>query len=576
MTSNEVRQKYLNFMEKKGHAIVPSASLVPENDPSALFISAGVQPLVPYVLGEPHPQGKLIANIQKCVRTQDIEEVGDATHDTFFEMLGYWSFGEYFKEQSIKQLYEFFTEDLGLDKNRIYITCFEGDENAPKDEESAEIWKSLGIDESRIYFQGAESNWWSVGDNGPCGPDTEVFYDVTGELGDMTQEAFTLADDTQKVVELANSVFMQYEKKDGKIVGELPNKNVDMGSGFERVVMAVQEKENIFDTDLFVPIMEQIPGDDLRARRVVADHIRTATLMIADGVLPANTDQGYILRRLLRRAVRYSDILEMPQNSIQNLVDGVAQIYEETYSNISVQKDQIKKVINEEEEKFRKTLSQALKEFEKISTTDISGKDAFILFSTYGLPIEETLELAEQKDIKVDLDGYRAEFEKHQELSRTSSAGKFKGGLAGSGEMETKYHTATHLLQAALKKVLGEEVSQKGSNITADRLRFDFTYPEKLTEEQKNEVEDLVNENISKGLDISMEEMTLDEAKEQGAVGVFDDKYGDKVKVYSIGDFSKEICGGPHVENTKDLGVFRIKKEEASSAGVRRIKAVLE
>lgn len=580
MQSHEIRQKFLDFFAKRGHAVIPSASLVPENDPSVLFNTAGMQPLVPYLMGQSHPSGKRLVNCQKCVRTQDIDEVGDNTHDTFFEMLGNWSLGDYFKEDTIKWSYEFLTskeEGLGLDSSRLYVTVFEGDENAPKDIEAFEIWKKY-IPENRIYYMSAKSNWWSVGDNGPCGPDTEMFYDITPDgLGDLTKEEYMKVDEAQQIVEIWNDVFMQYEKKDGKVVGKLTQQNVDTGSGLERIVMAVQGKNNIFDTDLFSDIIAKIEefttGDDTRAKRIVADHIRTSVLLIADGVVPSKSKQGYILRRLLRRAVRYADILKMESGSLVHLVDIVIEKYKMVYPEILEKKGDITTLILDEEIQFRKTLSQGLKEFEK-------GIDPFILATTYGFPIELTEELAKEKGITIDRAKFDQEMKEHQEKSRSASAGMFKGGLAGHGDMEIKYHTATHMLNQALREVLGNHVVQKGSNITPERLRFDFSHGDKMTDEEIKRVESLVNEKIQEGLPVIRSEMSLDQARQIGALGVFGDKYESMVSVYQIGEgddlFSREICGGPHVENTKELGKFSIKKEEASSAGVRRIKAVLE
>ena len=587
MQSEEIRNRFLKFFEKRGHTIIPSASLVPENDPSVLFTTAGMQPLAPYLLGEQHPKGKRLVDIQKCVRVQDIEEVGDNTHDTFFEMLGNWSLGDYFKKDAIRFCYEFLTDEkegLGLDKEKIYITVFAGNENISRDEESKEAWMSLGVPENRIYY--LEDNWWSPGDNGPCGPDSEVFYDVTDKnLGDLSHEDFLKADEEQMVVEIGNNVFIEYEKKDGKVAGKLAKRNVDFGGGLERQVMAVQGKDSIFETDLFVPLMDKIHEiatvDNKMACKIVADHIRTSVFMVSDGVVPSNTDRGYILRRLLRRAVRYADILGMPEGTLPPLVDIVVEKYKNVYSELAENSEKIKEEIAREVLKFRKTLRKGLQEFNKLSEGDISGKDAFLLFSTYGFPIDMTKELAKGKGISVDEDGFDKEFKKHQELSRSGAEQKFKGGLANTDEMSVKYHTATHLLNQALRDVLGDHVSQKGSNITSERLRFDFSHGEKLTDEEKKRVEDIINQKITSALPVSHKDVSLEEAKEMGAIGVFGDKYGDTVRVYQIGSentsvFSLEICGGPHVENTSLLGHFRIKKEQASSAGVRRIKAVLE
>lgn len=585
MDSNEIRSRFLKFFEeRKGHAIIPSASLVPENDPSVLFNTAGMQPLVPYLLGEAHPKGKRLADIQKCVRTNDIDEVGDNTHLTFFEMMGNWSLGDYWKKDSINWSFELLTNKeygFGLDPQRLYVTCFEGDENAPKDVESAEIWseiyKNAGLDpEKRIFYRPKDKNWWSAGPNGPCGPDTEMFYDLTGELNQgLTLEEYLKADDEQKVVEIWNNVFMQYLSKDGKVVGELPNKNVDTGAGFERMVAVVQRKNSVFETDIFVDVIEITSKltNNSKAQRIIADHLRTAVFMIADGVIPSNTDRGYILRRLLRRAVIKTDKRYIDDENIQKLVNIFASKYESGYPEIIKNSENIVGVIVTEITKFSKTLEEGLKQFEK-------GEDPFVLFTTYGFPLEITKELAKEKGISIDEEKFKADFERHQEVSRQGSEQKFKGGLSGTGEMETKYHTATHLLHQALREVLGSEVSQKGSNITPERLRFDFTFPRKLTDEEKLNVENLVNEKISLSLPVNKVVMKKEEAEKTGALHFFGEKYPDEVNVYYIGDsldtaFSKEFCGGPHVENIGTLGKFKIQKEEAVSAGVRRIKAIL-
>jgi len=590
MNSREIRNRFLSFFEKRGHVIIPSAPLVPENDPSVLFNTAGMQPLVPYLMGTPHPQGARLANAQKCVRTQDIDEVGDNTHDTFFEMLGNWSLGDYFKEDAISWSYEFLTskdEGLGLDPRRLYVTVFEGNDDAPRDHEAFEIWRRY-LPEDRIFFMSAKSNWWSPGDNGPCGPDTEMFYDVTLQgLGEMTKEQFIAADKMQNIVEIWNDVFMEYEKREGKVIGKLAKKNVDTGSGLERIVMAMQGKNNIFDIDLFVPIIEKIKTlagveiHDVRALRIVADHIRTAVFMIADNVRPANTDRGYILRRLLRRAVRYADVLGIAHNTLAELVPVIAEMYKDVYDNIGSQMSQISEEIYKEEVKFRKTLERGLKEFLRLSQTGtISAEDTFQLFSTYGFPLEMTEELAKEKNVSVDRAGFEVAFRKHQELSRAGAEQKFKGGLADTGEMSTKYHTATHMLNQALHLVLGDHVSQKGSNITSERLRFDFAHSEKMTDEQKKSVEDIINKKIEEALPVTYEDVSIDEARRRGALGVFGEKYGETVRIYKVGDadkrFSLEICGGPHVTNTSELGHFRIVKEEAVAQGIRRIKAVLD
>lgn len=595
MDSREIRDRFLRFFEKRGHTIIPSAPLVPENDPSVLFNTAGMQPLAQYLLGASHPSGRRLVNSQKCVRTQDIEEVGDKTHDTFFEMLGNWSLGDYFKEEAIGWSFEFLTskeEGLGLDPSRLYVTVFEGNDDAPRDEEAFEIWKKY-MPENRIYFMPAKSNWWSPGDNGPCGPDTEMFYDITERgLGDMTKEEYMTADDRQDIVEIWNDVFMEYEKKDSKVIGKLEQKNVDTGSGLERVVMAVQGKDNVFDTDLFAPLVHKITElaggsieDDvasIRATRIVADHVRTAVMMIADGVRPSNTDQGYILRRLLRRAVRYADMLGIGHGMLSELVPVVAEKYKGVYDNVFAQMDFIVKEIWEEEDRFRKTLERGTKElaglFEKKS---ISGVDAFKLFSTYGFPIEMTEEMAEEHHIAVDRASFDIEFKKHQELSRAGAEQKFKGGLADMSEKTTTLHTATHLMLAGLRKFLGNDVHQAGSNITEERTRFDFTYPQKVERDVLDKVEAYVNEAIAKNSTVKIEQMKKEDAKARGVEGSFWEKYPDVVNVYSVvapdgAQYSAELCGGPHVEKTQGMGTFKILKEEASSSGVRRIKAILE
>ncbi len=587
MESSQIRKKFLDFFEKRGHAIIPSASLVPENDPSVLFTTAGMQPLVPYLLGQTHPKGKRIANVQKCVRTGDIDEVGDNTHLTFFQMMGNWSLGDYFKKEAIEWSYELLTskeEGFGLDPQRLYITVFEGDENAPRDEESYSIWKEIfernNVSGERIYFMGAKSNWWSAGDNGPCGPDTEMFYDLTGSLNaGLTKEEYLKADEEQKVVEIWNDVFMEYEKKDGKVIGKLKTHNVDTGAGLERITTVLQGKGNVYETDLFTPILKKIrelaKTEDQRLEKIIGDHIRTAVFMVADGVIPSNTDRGYILRRLLRRAVRFSDLLGMePMSSIVSVAQTVQDKYKDVFPEVDLLGgSSIREVLKNEEGKFRETLSKGLKEFEK-------GTDAFTLFSTYGFPLEMTLELAKEKGVAVDVKKFEEEFKTHQELSRTSSAGMFKGGLANQNEKTIKLHTAHHLLLAALQEVLGRDVKQRGSNITEERLRIDFSFPRKLTPEEIKQVQDIVNKNIQEGHLVVRREMPRIEAETLGAEMEFGAKYPDVVSIYFIEDkegnaISKEFCGGPHVDNTKDLGTFSVIKEEAVSAGVRRIKATL-
>jgi alanyl-tRNA synthetase len=581
MQSEEIRQRFLSFFEKRGHAVIPSASLVPENDPSVLFTTAGMQPLVPYLLGEEHPKGRRLVNVQKCVRTGDLDEVGDNRHFTFFEMLGNWSLGDYFKEDAIRWSYDFLTsetEGLGLDASRLYVTVFEGNADAPFDEESKRVWMSLGIPEHRIYKLGAKDNWWSAGENGPCGPDTEMFYDMTEEgLGELSLEDFINASEREDVIEIWNDVFMEYLKQDGKVVSKLSKQNVDTGAGLERMTAVLQGKQTAYETDLFEPIMRRIKSissvSDLRAERVVADHIRAAVFMIADGVTPSNTDRGYILRRLLRRAVRYADLLGIREGELFNVADSVISKYRSIYSELEDKSERVINEIRSEEGKFRKTLKDGLKQFEK-------GTDPFVLFTTYGFPFELTQELARENGVELNESDFKKKFEEHQEKSRAGAGEKFKGGLADTSEEVVKLHTATHLLHQALHDVLGDEISQRGSNITSERLRFDFSFPRKLTEEEKSEVERIVNGKITQALSVKQIMLPKADAERIGAHHFFDQKYPDEVSVYYIGEtlegaYSKEFCGGPHVDNISVLGTFKIIKEEAVSAGVRRIKAIL-
>lgn len=590
MHSIEIRKKFLEFFRSHGHVIISSSSLVPaETDPTALFTTAGMHPLVPYLLGKQHPSGKKIANIQKCVRTGDINEVGDARHLTFFEMMGNWSFGNYFKKEAIEWSWEFLTDKkcLGLDKNRLAVSVFTGDENAPFDEEAFDLWKKLGVPEYRIAKLPKEKNWWGpAGRTGPCGPDTEMFY----WTGDALKIPISFSDDNDLWVEIWNDVFMQYNKGENGRYYPLEQKNVDTGMGLERIAMVMQSKENIYETDLFQPLIVKIksqisnfePFDTKKEKsiRIIADHVKASVFIIGDEVAPSNVGRGYVLRRLLRRAVRHNKLLGTERNFLAEFALPVFEIYKEFYPELLIKKEMILDTINEEEKRFSKTLEKGLKKFEEISQKgDISGKDAFILFSTYGFPLEMAIELAKEKKLKVDLKAFNEELENHQNASRTASAGMFKGGLANAGEKTTKYHTATHLLHKALKLVLGDSVTQKGSNITSERLRFDFSWPEKMTKEQIEKVEEIVNGKIKENLPVSCQEMNLEEARNSGAIGLFGSKYETKVKVYTIGDkescFSKEICMGPHVASLSGLGRFKIIKEEAVSAGVRRIKAVL-
>ena len=583
MKAIEIRNKFLEFFKKHNHTIIPSAPLIPENDPSVLFTTAGMQPLVPYLLGEKHPGGKRIADYQKCVRTVDIDSVGDNRHLTYFEMLGNWSLGDYFKKDAIAMSYKFLTEELGIDPEKLSVTCFAGDADAPKDIEAFEAWKNAGIPEERIYFYGKEDNWWIAGEEGPCGPDTEMFLD-TGKPA--CSENCQPSCNCGKYVEIWNNVFMEYYKsKDG--IKKLEQKNVDTGLGLERMAMLLQKVETPFDTELFKPVMEELEKlekiDDIKSRRIVAEHLRSSIMIIADGGRPSNIDRGYVLRRLVRRMTRHMSKLQIDLENISDLIDLTINNLNEMYPELQTKRDIIKNVIIEEKDKFIKTLGHGEKEFEKVinkleqeNKNVIDGKTIFKLYETYGFPPEITADLAQEKGYKIDLTEFDKLFKEHQEKSRLGSEQKFKGGLAEQNEITTAYHTATHLLHQALRNVLGDHVKQSGSNITTERLRFDFSHPEKMTPEQIKQVEDIVNEQIKRDLNVVSEEMPLEEAKKSGAIGLFENKYGDTVKVYTIGDFSKEICGGPHVKHTGELGHFKIKKEESSSAGIRRIKAILE
>jgi alanyl-tRNA synthetase len=579
MTSGEIRKKYLEFFEGKGHKIIPSASLVPENDPSVLFTTAGMHPLVPYLMGEKHPSGTRLVDVQKCIRTGDIDEVGDNTHLTFFEMLGNWSLGDYWKKESIEWSFEFLTKELEIAVERISITCFAGDGDVPRDNESAEIWKNLGIPEEKIKFLGREDNWWGpAGETGPCGPDTEIFVDG---------------------IEIWNNVFMEYNKTVEGEYEPLKQKNVDTGMGLERTLMILNGQKSVFETDVF----EGLIKEDNKESRIVADHIKASVFILSEGIEPSNTGAGYVLRRLIRRAVRYGADF--------SLAEKVIEIYKDTYPELSKNKEFILKNLEQEKGKFEKTLENGLKEFNKISVeielptirifvnrkptkeeeekmnkpvkseNFIDGTTAFNLYQTFGFPVELTVEIAKEKGMTVDMEGFEKEMKKHQELSKTASAGMFKGGLADAGEETKRLHTATHLLRQALEEVLGENIMQKGSNINAERLRFDFGFGRKMTDEEKQKVEDLVNQKISENLPVNKVVMNREEAEKTGAAHVFGEKYGDEVSIYYVGPsldeaWSKEFCGGPHISNTSELGKFKITKEESVSAGVRRIKAILE
>ncbi len=584
MKAIEIRNKYLNFFKEHGHKVIPSAPLIPENDPSVLFTTAGMQPLVPYLLGEKHPEGKRLTDYQKCLRTNDIDEVGDNRHLTYFEMLGNWSLGDYFKEEAIAMSFEFLTKELGIPVEKLSVTCFAGDKDCPRDTVTAECWKKAGIPEDRIYFFGKDDNWWIAGEEGPCGSDTEMFYD-TGKP--KCSEGCDPSCGCGKYVEIWNNVFMEYYKdKDGKYT-KLKQHNVDTGLGLERMTMLLQGKETPFDTELFAPVMNKLQElavvDDIASRRIVAEHLRASMMIILDGGLPSNVDRGYILRRLIRRMTRHLRKLQINLDTLPELIELNIETLKEMYPELVKNKEKIVSVIIEEKNKFEKTLERGEKEFNKIARKleeqgkDILlGKDIFNLYETYGFPPEVTADLARERNLKIDNKEFEQLFKEHQEKSRMGSEQKFKGGLSGNGKMETKYHTATHLLNAALKVVLGKDVHQKGSNITPERMRFDFSCDHKLTDEEKQKVEELVNKWIQEEIPVTVEEMKKDEAIKSGAECMFIEKYPDIVTVYSIGDVSKELCGGPHVKNTKELGKFKIKKEEASSAGVRRIKAVLE
>lgn len=600
MTAADIRKKYLDFFASKGHAIIPSASVVPENDPTVLFTTAGMHPLVPYLMGEKHPQGNRLADSQKCIRTGDIDDVGDNRHLTFFEMLGNWSLGDYFKKEAITWSWEFLTDEkwLGLDPHRLYVTVFAGDANSPVDEDSIAAWKEqfakMGIEagvcaenqkakeDSRIFLLGAKDNWWGpAGETGPCGPCSEMFYDVRSHEGSLEGRTHEEWVDDFRIMEIWNDVFMEFNKVAPGKYEKMAQQNVDTGMGLERTITVLSGKDNVFDTDLFLPIIakiEELSGkkyinDDVkRSMRIIADHIKASVFIIADGIEPSNTERGYVLRRLIRRAIRQGHLLGIKETLTVNVALVVQEMYGMIYSNIM--QDKVMVELQKEEEKFRKTLENGIREFDKHTMLD--GKIAFDLYQSYGFPIELTRELAREKGINVNEDDFNEELKKHQELSRTASAGMFKGGLADNTEETKRLHTAAHLMLAGLRKVLGEHVHQKGSNINGERLRFDFSHPEKMTEEQKKQVEEFVNAAIQAKKPVTMTQMTVDEAKSQGAEGAFENKYGDVVKVYKIEGFSNEICGGPHVKNTEDLGgIFTIVKEESSSSGVRRIKAVI-
>lgn len=593
ITSKELRQLYLDFFQSKGHAVIDSASLIPENDPTVLFTTAGMHPLVPYLMGQKHPAGTRLTDVQKCVRTGDIDDVGDASHCTFFEMLGNWSLGDYFKKEAIAYSWEFLTSEewLGIEKDRLYFTCFEGDADAPRDTVSHDYWAEMGVLQSHIFYLPKKYNWWGpAGLTGPCGPDTEMFID-TGKAA--CSPDCSPACSCGKYLEIWNDVFMEYNKTaDGKFE-PLAQKNVDTGMGLDRTVATLQGVGSVYDTDAFTGILAAISrlsgkqysdGDDVtRAFRIIADHTRCAVFMLGDhrGVTPSNVDQGYILRRLIRRAIRYCMQLGVQEGGLAEVARAVIAQYGGFYTELAANSARILDELNKEEQRFAKTLTKGIKEFERLTASlgggTLKGQDVFHLYDTFGFPLEFTQELAHESGFEVDVDGYHVAFSEHQKKSQAGAEQRFKGGMADNTEATTYLHTATHLLQAALRKVLDDkDIAQKGSNITAERLRFDFSFPRKLTPEEVKAVEAAVNDIIARDMPISFQEMTVEQAKEAGAIGLFESRYAERVKVYSMGDFSKEICGGPHAEHTGALGKFVIKKEEASSAGVRRIKAILE
>ena len=585
MDRKQLIQKYIEYFKSKNHKEIPNASLIPENDPTVLFTTAGMHPLVPFLSGQKHPQGKRLVNVQRCIRTQDIDQVGDTTHHTLFEMLGNWSLGDYFKKEAIQLSFEFLTKELRIPIDNLAITIFKGDKNAPKDEESAQVWQGLGISKERIAFLGKKDNWWGpAGNTGPCGPDTEMFYWKPNDT--LTPKKFDPNDDNW--VEVWNDVIMQYNKDENGNYNEAKQKNIDTGMGVERTVAILNNLEDNYLTEVWLPIIEEIEhlsnkkySENKRTMRIIADHIKASVFIIADGITPSNTEQGYVLRRLIRRTIiKMRELGFVGTDLTRPIAEEVFKIYDD-YDHLQKNKKQILKELDKEEEKFEKTLEKGMNIFSKHSEQNIDGKTAFLLFQSYGFPIEMTKELAKEKNIKVNEVDFNQELQKHQELSRTASAGKFKSGLADNSEQTKKLHTACHLLNEALRAVLDKpDLHQKGSNITPERLRFDFTFDRKLTPEEIKDVEDMVNLKIQANLPITCETMPLPKAKESGAKGVFDSKYQDDVRVYTVGnigeEFSKEICAGPHVENTSELGTFKITKETSSSSGVRRIKAILE
>lgn len=586
MEKANLKDLYINFFVENGHVQIPSAPVVPENDPSVLFNTAGMQPLVPYLMGQKHPLGTRLCDYQKCIRTNDLESIGDKTHHTFFEMLGNWSLGDYFKKESITWSFEFLTKVLNIPVEKLAVTVFEGNDEVPRDEESANVWKSLGIPQERISYLDKDNNFWIAGEVGPCGPDTEIFYWRSNDPVPQKHDP-----EDERWVEIWNNVFMQYERHQDGTVTELPHKNVDTGMGVERTVAILEGVDDNYLTSIWKDVVDKIEemsnttyAENAKSIRIIADHIRTAVFISGDnsGIKPSNTDQGYILRRLIRRMIRHAKKIgiDLESGFERTLALMIIEKYAKYYDELEKNKEIILDVLTNELKKFNRTLEKGLREFEKIVSnlegTTLNKDLAFKLYDTYGFPLELTVELAEEKGITVDKAGFEQKFKEHQEKSRAGSEQRFKGGLAGDGEVETKYHTATHLLNAALKQVISKDVHQRGSNITVERMRFDFNCDHKLTDEEKQKVEDLVNEWIKQEIPVTVEEMSKQEAIDSGAECMFIEKYPDIVTVYSIGNVSKELCGGPHVQNTKELGHFKIKKEEASSAGVRRIKAILD
>jgi len=588
MKAIELKKAYIKFFKLNRHVRIPSAPLIPENDPTVLFTTAGMHPLVPYLSGAKHPAGNRLVNCQKCVRTGDIDEVGDTTHLTFFEMLGNWSLGNYFKEEAITLSFRFLTEVLNISVDKLWVSCFEGDDDAPRDTEAAEIWEKLGMPKERIVFLDKKHNWWGpAGLTGPCGPDTEMFIELDQEPCSPNCD---ITCNCGKFVEIWNDVFMQYNKKDDGTFEPLAQQNVDTGMGVERVTAILQGKKSCFETEVFSGLFQkfsEISNVDSpiseRSGRIVVEHIRAAVFLMSDGVRPGNVDQSYVLRRLIRRAIREARKLGVTEPFTHKLAQVVISENCDFYPELTSNSNEILQALKDEEQQFAHTLEKGLKEFNKlinampahVKKKVISGRKAFNLYETYGFPLELTIEMATEHGFSVDEDGFNKAYKKHQEQSRAGASEKFKGGLADNSEQTTALHTATHLLHTALRTVLGEHVKQAGSNITEKRLRFDFSHPEKVNKEQLTEVEAMVNKAIADALEVTCEELTVDDATAQGAIGLFTSKYGEKVKVYSIGNFSKEICGGPHVQNTKELGTFKIKKESSSSRGIRRIKAVL-